>query len=43
MLVPNMNEIMVEYGENTKETMADTIKKVPEKEYQKEMGEEEVE
>ena len=43
MLVPNLNEIMVEYGENTEEIMANIIEKVPKKEHQKEMDEEEVE
>ena len=43
ILVPNLNEIMAEYGENTEVTVADIVKKVPEKELQKEMGREEVE
>ena len=34
---------LVEYGENTEEAMVDTIEKVPKKEHQKEMDEEEVE
>ena len=38
-----MNEIMVEYEENTEAVMADTVEKVPEKKLQKEMGEEEIE
>ena len=41
ILVPNLNEIMTKYGENTKETVV--VEKVHEKELQKKMGEEEVE
>ena len=34
---------MAEYEENTEEAVVDYVKKVPEKELQKEMGEDEVE
>ena len=43
MLVPNLNEIMVEIRADTEETTAKPVEKVPEKELQRKSGEEEEE
>ena len=43
MLVPNLDEIMVEIRAGTKETVAELVEKVPEKEPQRMSGEEEEE
>ena len=41
MLVPNLNEIMVEYGEDTEEAMAESMEKLPMEESIKKNGDEE--